>query len=162
MGDCSSGNHYKYRVKVPRAETLFLATELADPRIVGSSRGFTVHLQDASGQTAFSLKKGRTWGCIPGLLHVRLITADSRVRVICIYSFVRITEIVSRRRRRIYRQRRARLYHTLYEIHHLRWVPCATLSHLLLVAILLLHVQGSTISGTYYYFIRVRCCKFII
>ncbi|XP_043285654.1 phospholipid scramblase 1-like [Venturia canescens] len=60
---------YKYRVKVPGAETLFLATEHNGGRIIGSSRGFIVDLKDATGQTAFTFKKSRSWGCVPGFLH---------------------------------------------------------------------------------------------
>ncbi|XP_023290205.1 phospholipid scramblase 2 isoform X2 [Orussus abietinus] len=70
LGQSDSGNQYK--IKVPRAETLFLVTETSTKcqrDVLGSSRGFTLKAVDPTGQVAFTFRKPITWGCVPGLLH---------------------------------------------------------------------------------------------
>ncbi|XP_015522465.1 phospholipid scramblase 2 isoform X1 [Neodiprion pinetum] len=70
LGETKSGN--QYRVKVPRAETIFLATETSTEcqrDILGSSRGFSLTLTDPTGQDAFKFTKSPGWGCVPGFLH---------------------------------------------------------------------------------------------
>ncbi|XP_046420326.1 phospholipid scramblase 2 isoform X4 [Neodiprion pinetum] len=71
LGETKSGN--QYRVKVPRAETIFLATETSTEcqrDILGSSRGFSLTLTDPTGQDAFKFTKSPGWGCVPGFLHI--------------------------------------------------------------------------------------------
>lgn len=70
LGNTTSGKQYK--VKVPRAETIFLATEtstICQQNILGSTRGFTLSLMDPTGQIAFTFIKEVSWGCLPGFLH---------------------------------------------------------------------------------------------
>ncbi|XP_015110462.1 phospholipid scramblase 3 isoform X2 [Diachasma alloeum] len=62
----------QFRVKIRGAETLFLASENStncQRNILGSSRSFTMDVRDASGESAFTLTKRLSWGCVPGFLH---------------------------------------------------------------------------------------------
>ncbi|XP_011302828.1 phospholipid scramblase 4-like [Fopius arisanus] len=62
----------KFRVKMRGAETLFLATENSSKyqrNVLGTSRSFVMDVRDPSGEPAFILTKGLTWGCVPGFLH---------------------------------------------------------------------------------------------
>lgn len=71
LGTHKKGNQYK--VKVPKAETLFLAIESSNEhqrRLLKSSRSFTLNVLDPSGETAFTIVKDVSWGCLPGWLHV--------------------------------------------------------------------------------------------
>ncbi|XP_033221335.1 phospholipid scramblase 1-like isoform X2 [Belonocnema kinseyi] len=71
LGTYNKGN--QYRVKVPRAETIFLAIESSTEsqrRFLKSSRPFTLNILDPSGETAFTIGKNVGWGCLPGWLHV--------------------------------------------------------------------------------------------
>ncbi|XP_043480545.1 phospholipid scramblase 2 isoform X2 [Leptopilina heterotoma] len=71
LGTHKKGNQYK--VKVPKAETLFLAIESSNEhqrRLLKSSRSFTLNILDPSGETAFTIVKDLSWGCLPGWLHV--------------------------------------------------------------------------------------------
>ncbi|KAJ8687205.1 hypothetical protein QAD02_022999 [Eretmocerus hayati] len=64
----------QYRVKVPRAETIFLAIEdsqTCQRNFLKSSRQLTLNVMDPSGETAFVIKKSLSWGCVPAFLHVR-------------------------------------------------------------------------------------------
>lgn len=60
-------------MKIPKAETLFLAIESSNEnqrRFLKSSRPFTLNILDPSGETAFTITKDVGWGCLPGWLHV--------------------------------------------------------------------------------------------
>ncbi|XP_051163628.1 phospholipid scramblase 1-like [Leptopilina boulardi] len=70
LGTYKKGNQYK--VKIPKAETLFLAIESSNEnqrRFLKSSRPFTLNILDPSGETAFTITKDVGWGCLPGWLH---------------------------------------------------------------------------------------------
>ncbi|XP_012254562.2 uncharacterized protein LOC105685223 isoform X2 [Athalia rosae] len=74
------GNQYK--VKVPRAETIFLATETSTAcqrDILGSSKGFVLSLKDPTGQIAFKFSKDVSWGCLPGLLHILSVDGTHQI-----------------------------------------------------------------------------------
>ncbi|XP_063993226.1 phospholipid scramblase 3-like isoform X2 [Diachasmimorpha longicaudata] len=63
---------HQFRVKIRGAETLFLASENStncQRNILGSSRSFLMDVRDPSGECAFTLTKGLSWGCVPGFLH---------------------------------------------------------------------------------------------
>ena len=73
LGTYREGNQYK--VKVPGAETIFLAIESSTEnqrRFLKSSRSLTLNILDPSGETAFTIDKDLGWGCLPGWLHVSL------------------------------------------------------------------------------------------
>ncbi|XP_012254561.2 phospholipid scramblase 2-like isoform X1 [Athalia rosae] len=77
------GNQYK--VKVPRAETIFLATETSTAcqrDILGSSKGFVLSLKDPTGQIAFKFSKDVSWGCLPGLLHKMTVNCSEPIGTI--------------------------------------------------------------------------------
>jgi len=76
----------QYRVKVPRAETLFLAMESrieTESRLCGWYKGFVLNVLDQCGETAFIIRKD------PSLLHVPCSRQVSRRRRI-----VRIPAII--------------------------------------------------------------------
>ncbi|KAL6424521.1 hypothetical protein ACFW04_009931 [Cataglyphis niger] len=59
----------QYRVKVPRAETLFLAMESkteTESRMCGWYKGFVLNVLDQCGETAFVMRKDPSWMHIPG------------------------------------------------------------------------------------------------
>lgn len=60
----------QYRVKVPRAETLFLAMESKMPqetqsRLYGWYKGFVLNVLDQCGETAFIIRKDPSWKHVP-------------------------------------------------------------------------------------------------
>jgi len=58
----------QYRVKVPRAETLFLAMESKSEthsRLNGWYKGFVLNVQDQCGETAFIIRKDPSWMHVP-------------------------------------------------------------------------------------------------
>ncbi|KAL0109595.1 hypothetical protein PUN28_014565 [Cardiocondyla obscurior] len=58
----------QYKVKVPHAETLFLATESTwetQSRLCGWYKGFVLNLQNQSGETAFVIRKDPSWIHVP-------------------------------------------------------------------------------------------------
>jgi hypothetical protein len=68
-----SENRSQYRVKVPRAETIFLAIEESkgyQRRLLRSSRELVLNVMDLSGETAFIITKTLSCGYLPGFLHV--------------------------------------------------------------------------------------------
>lgn len=72
-----SKNGSQYRIRVPRAETIFLAIEDSKTyqrTFLRSSREMALNIMDPSGETAFIIKKSLSWGCLPGFLHVRTIS----------------------------------------------------------------------------------------
>ncbi|XP_029672713.1 phospholipid scramblase 1-like isoform X1 [Formica exsecta] len=59
----------QYRVKVPRAETLFLAMESkteTESRMCGWYKGFVLNVLDQCGETAFVMRKDPSWMHVPG------------------------------------------------------------------------------------------------
>ncbi|CAL1678657.1 unnamed protein product [Lasius platythorax] len=59
----------QYRVKVPRAETLFLAMESkteVESRMFGWYKGFVLNVLDQCGETAFVMRKDPSWMHVPG------------------------------------------------------------------------------------------------
>ncbi|XP_029168987.1 phospholipid scramblase 1-like isoform X3 [Nylanderia fulva] len=59
----------QYRVKVPRAETLFLAMESkmeTQSRMFGWYKGFVLNVLDQCGETAFVMRKDPSWMHVPG------------------------------------------------------------------------------------------------
>ncbi|GAB1865774.1 Phospholipid scramblase [Camponotus japonicus] len=59
----------QYRVKVPRAETLFLATESkseTQSRMCGWYKGFVLNVLDQCGETAFIMRKEPSWMHVVG------------------------------------------------------------------------------------------------
>ncbi|XP_058796182.1 phospholipid scramblase 1-like [Phymastichus coffea] len=73
-----SKNGAQYRVRVPRAETVFLAVEESaecERQLLRSSRRLTLNIMDPSGETAYVINKGLSWGCLPGFLHSVTIQA---------------------------------------------------------------------------------------
>ncbi|KAH0950644.1 hypothetical protein HN011_000409 [Eciton burchellii] len=59
----------QYRVKVPRAETLFLAMESkweTQSRMFGWYNGFVLNVLDQCGETAFVMRKDPSWRHMPG------------------------------------------------------------------------------------------------
>ncbi|XP_032456747.1 phospholipid scramblase 2 isoform X2 [Nasonia vitripennis] len=67
-----SKNGAQYRVRVPRAETIFLAIEDSKEcqrTFLRSSRELTLNIMDPSGETSFVIRKSLSWGCMPGFLH---------------------------------------------------------------------------------------------
>ncbi|XP_015606965.1 phospholipid scramblase 1 [Cephus cinctus] len=72
----------QYRVRVPRAETIFLASEVSGEwqrDILGSSRGFTLNLLDPTGELAFTFKKNVSWGCLPCALHKMTVVCNDTI-----------------------------------------------------------------------------------
>ncbi|XP_014218109.1 phospholipid scramblase 1 [Copidosoma floridanum] len=73
-------NQSQYRVKVPRAETIFLAVERSGKyqrRFLRSSRQLELNIMDPSGETAFIVRKPLSWGCVPTFLHkITVETSD--------------------------------------------------------------------------------------
>ncbi|XP_011699361.1 PREDICTED: phospholipid scramblase 2-like isoform X2 [Wasmannia auropunctata] len=72
----TDGRGIQYRVKVPHAEALFLATESkseTESRLCGWYKGFVLNVQDQCGETAFIIRKD------PSLLHMsrQKITVES-------------------------------------------------------------------------------------
>ncbi|XP_014471728.1 PREDICTED: phospholipid scramblase 1-like isoform X2 [Dinoponera quadriceps] len=60
---------HQYRVKVPRAESLFLAMEKKDEtksRLFGWYKGFVLNVLDQCGETAFVIRKDPSWMHMPG------------------------------------------------------------------------------------------------
>ncbi|XP_011636032.1 uncharacterized protein LOC105426486, partial [Pogonomyrmex barbatus] len=58
----------QYRVKVPRAETLFLAMESkpeTQSRLHGWYKGFVLNVLDQCGETAFIIRKDPSWLHVP-------------------------------------------------------------------------------------------------
>lgn len=67
LGRTERGN--QYRVKVPRAETLFLAMESqseTESRLCGLYKGFVLNVLDQCGETAFIMRKDPSWH-VPGV-----------------------------------------------------------------------------------------------
>ncbi|XP_032678312.1 phospholipid scramblase 1-like isoform X2 [Odontomachus brunneus] len=67
LGRTDRGN--QYRVKVPRAETLFLAMEArheTTSRLCGWYKGFVLNVLDQCGETAFVIRKDPSWMHVPG------------------------------------------------------------------------------------------------
>ncbi|XP_011140105.1 phospholipid scramblase 1 isoform X2 [Harpegnathos saltator] len=67
LGGMDRGN--QYRVKVPRAETLFLAMEAkheTTSRFFGWYKGFVLNVLDQCGETAFVMRKDPSWMHMPG------------------------------------------------------------------------------------------------
>lgn len=59
----------QYRIKVPRAETLFLAMESkseTESRMFGWYKGFVLNVMDQCGEIAFVIKKEPSWLHLPG------------------------------------------------------------------------------------------------
>lgn len=73
-----SGKDKQYRIKVPKAETIFLAMESrteSQQRYTRQFPGFTLILLDPAGETSFIIKKNPVWKYIPGPVHK--ITVES-------------------------------------------------------------------------------------
>lgn len=69
----------QYRVKVPRAETLFLAIESkmeTQSRLCGWYKGFVLNVLDQCGETAFIIRKDPSW------IHVPCSRQASRLTVL--------------------------------------------------------------------------------
>ncbi|XP_015189156.1 PREDICTED: phospholipid scramblase 1-like [Polistes dominula] len=65
-----SGTKKQYRVKVPKAETIFLAMESrADNKDINRIANLTLILLDQAGETAFVIKKNPVWKYMPGPVH---------------------------------------------------------------------------------------------
>lgn len=71
-----SDKRNQYRVKVPRAETLFLAMESpseTESRMFGWYKGFVLNVLDQCGETAFIIRKEPSYMHLIGSLQAGLI-----------------------------------------------------------------------------------------
>ncbi|KAK2578865.1 hypothetical protein KPH14_001273 [Odynerus spinipes] len=67
-----AGKEKQYRIKVPKAETIFLAMESRTEREERYTRGlsgFALIFLDPAGETAFVVKKNPIWKYMPGPVH---------------------------------------------------------------------------------------------
>lgn len=63
-------------MKIPKAETIFLATESRvdnEERYIRRVADFTLIFLDQAGETAFVIKKNSVWKYMPGPVHVSYV-----------------------------------------------------------------------------------------
>lgn len=77
-----SGNKKQYRVKVPKGETIFLATESRadnEESYICRVADFTLIFLDQAGETAFVIKKNPVWKYMPGPVHKLTVSSTDLI-----------------------------------------------------------------------------------
>lgn len=87
LGRTDKGN--QYRVKIPRAQTLFLAMEAkhqTKSRFFGWYKGFVLNVLDQCGETAFVIRKDPSCMHMPGSRQASLRVNERNVVVVEFFS----------------------------------------------------------------------------